>query len=176
MLLVGDAGAVRRERRCLALFLFFSIASIADLVSSFLLPSSERNRIKSTRTHSYPQPNNILYSSFTDGNSDPSFSDNNNEGGQTTSTKRRQKKSRLPQKNLYDVLGANQSMSRQDIKRLYITLAKEYHPDSAGPEYVDRFDEIARAWDVLSDKKARLAYDRELAAEAFKEDICGWNG
>lgn len=171
MLLVGT-GAMRRERRCLALFLFFSIASIADLVSSFLLPSSDSERIKSTCTHSYPQPSNILlYSSFTDGNSDPSFPDNNNEGGQATSTKRRQKKSRLPQKNLYDVLGANQSMSRQDIKRLYITLAKEYHPDSAGPEYVDRFDEIARAWDVLSDKKAKLAYDRELAAAAFKEDI-----
>ncbi|KAL7431105.1 hypothetical protein ACHAXM_002558 [Skeletonema potamos] len=62
-------------------------------------------------------------------------------------------------------------MSRQDIKRQYITLAKEYHPDSAGPEYVDRFDEIARAWDVLSDTTARRAYDRELAAEKFKDDI-----
>ncbi|KAK1747048.1 DnaJ domain-containing protein [Skeletonema marinoi] len=98
---------------------------------------------------------------------------NNNEGSQstTTSTKRRKKKPRLPEKNLYDILGAKQSMSRQDIKRQYITLAKEYHPDSAGPEYVDRFDEIARAWDVLSDSTARRAYDRELAAEKFKDDI-----
>lgn len=98
---------------------------------------------------------------------------NNNEGSQSTSSssKRRKKKPRLPEKNLYDVLGADQSMSRQDIKRQYITLAKEYHPDSAGPEFVDRFDEIARAWDVLSDNTTRRAYDRELAAEKFKDDI-----
>lgn len=148
--------AIHRERRSLAIFLCFLSATIAN-VSSFLLPTTCNPRANKRQ----------IYSSFAD---DESF--NNNEGNQsTTSTKRRKKKPRLPEKNLYDILGANQSMSRQDIKRQYITLAKEFHPDSAGPEYVDRFDEIARAWDVLSDTTARRAYDRELAAEKFKDDI-----
>ena len=149
-----------RERPSLALFVCFLLATISN-VSSFSSPTTERSKIRAY--------NNIqIYSSVTD--NEPI---NNNEGSQstTTSTKRRKKKPRLPEKNLYDILGAKQSMSRQDIKRQYITLAKEYHPDSAGPEYVDRFDEIARAWDVLSDSTARRAYDRELAAEKFKDDI-----
>ena len=160
----------RERRRSLAPFLFFFSTATLASVSSFFLPlTSERSRIKikSTRSQSYQ-----LYLSYADDNLDPSVFGNNGEDGRTTTTtKRRKKKSRLPEKNLYDILGANQSMSRQDIKRLYITLAKEYHPDSAGPEYTDRFDEIARAYEILSDKKARSAYDRELAAEAFKDDI-----
>jgi curved DNA-binding protein CbpA len=148
--------AIHRERRSFALFLCFLSATIAN-VTSFFLPTTCIPRANKRQ----------IYSSFAD---DESL--NNNKGNKaTTSTKRRKKKPRLPEKNLYDILGANQSMSRQDIKRQYITLAKEYHPDSAGPEYVDRFDEIARAWDVLSDTTARRAYDRELAAEKFKDDI-----
>ena len=146
--------SIHREMRSLVLIACLLLASVISNVSSFSLPRIFRQ--------------NRLYSSVAD---DESV--HNNEGKQSTasSAKRRKKKPRLPEKNLYDILGANQSMSRQDIKRQYITLAKEYHPDSAGPEYVDRFDEIARAWDVLSDSTARRAYDRELAAEKFKEDI-----
>ena len=164
--------ATIQERRSLALFLCFLSATIAN-VSSFLFPTTTRSRIKSNlcnpRANCYT-PNIQLYSSFSD---DESESYNNNDGNQstTTSTKRRKKKPRLPEKNLYDVLGASQHMSRQDVKRQYITLAKEYHPDSAGPAYADRFDEVARAWDVLSDNTSRRAYDRELAAEKFKDDI-----
>lgn len=154
--------ASHRERRSLAPFLLFFFAATIPNVSSFFLPTTERSRRKS---------NIRLHSSFADDGSDHPIFDSNEGSRTTTTTTKRKKKSRLPEKNLYDILGANQSMTRQDIKRLYITLAKEYHPDSAGPEYVDRFDEIARAWDVLSDNNARRAYDRELAAEAFKDDI-----
>ena len=150
--------SIHREMRSLVIIACLLLASLISNVSSFSSPSTETRIFRQNR----------LYSSVAD---DESV--HNNEGKQSTasSAKRRKKKPRLPEKNLYDILGANQSMSRQDIKRQYITLAKEYHPDSAGPEYVDRFDEIARAWDVLSDSTARRAYDRELAAEKFKEDI-----
>ena len=155
--MMAVCASIHRERRSIALIVCFLLALISN-VSSFSSPTTETRKIRQI----------LLYSSLAD---DESV--HNNEGNQSTtsSTKRRKKKPRLPEKNLYDILGANQSMSRQDIKRQYITLAKEYHPDSAGPEYVDRFDEIARAWDVLSDNTARRAYDRELAAEKFKEDI-----
>ena len=149
--------SIHREMRSLVLIACLLMA-VTSNVSSFSSPTTEARIFRQNR----------LYSSVAD---DESV--HNNEGKQSTasSAKRRKKKPRLPEKNLYDILGANQSMSRQDIKRQYITLAKKYHPDSAGHEYVDRFDEIARAWDVLSDNTARRAYDRELAAEKFKEDI-----
>mmetsp|Transcript_622 Transcript_622/g.1003 ORF Transcript_622/g.1003 Transcript_622/m.1003 type:complete len:547 (-) Transcript_622:807-2447(-) len=155
--MMAVCASIHRKRRSIALIVSFLLALISN-VSSFSSPTTQTRKIRHIQ----------LYSSVAD---DESV--HNNEGNQSTtsSTKRRKKKPRLPEKNLYDILGANQSMSRQDIKRQYITLAKEYHPDSAGPEYVDRFDEIARAWDVLSDNTARRAYDRELAAEKFKEDI-----
>ncbi len=81
--------------------------------------------------------------------------------------------------NLYHVLGADPSMSRAEIKRLYLTLAKETHPDAypfnslANTDYYedDRFNDIARAWSVLSDSKTRRAYDRELAAQDFKDSV-----
>jgi len=64
-------------------------------------------------------------------------------------------------------------MSRAEIKRRYISLAKETHPDSSPAARIDddRFNEIARAWTVLSDPKTRRAHDRELAAADFKDDF-----
>ena len=84
---------------------------------------------------------------------------------------------RLPEQNLYDVLGADQNMSRTEIKRLYLELARATHPDSQGAASASDdagsadFNRIARAWTVLSDRKTRRAYDRELAAEDFKENV-----
>ena len=99
----------------------------------------------------------------------------------TERNKKRRKPSRITDdKNLYEILGASPSMSRSEIKRLYINLAKQTHPDSynnnnsidATDEWnEDRFNEVAQAWDILSDNKTRRAYDRELAANDFKEDI-----
>ena len=151
--------SIRRERRSVGLWVCFVLALLAS-VSSFSSPKMERSKIRANSVQ--------IRSSVSD---DGTINNNDGDQSTTSSSKRRKKKPRLPEKNLYDVLGANQSMSRKDIKRQYITLAKEYHPDSAGPEFVDRFDEIARAWDVLSDNTARRAYDRELAAEKFKDDI-----
>ena len=75
--------------------------------------------------------------------------------------------------NPYKILGANPNMSKIEIKKLYVNLAKETHPDSAGtsPESVDRFNEVARAWSILSDPKSRRKYDREVAADAIKDEI-----
>jgi len=151
--------SICRERRSVGLWVCFVLALLAS-VSSFSSPKMERSKIRANSVQ--------IRSSVSD---DGTINNNDGDQSTTSSSKRRKKKPRLPEKNLYDVLGANQSMSRKDIKRQYITLAKEYHPDSAGPEFVDRFDEIARAWDVLSDNTARRAYDRELAAEKFKDDI-----
>ena len=64
-------------------------------------------------------------------------------------------------------------MPKAELKRLYISLAKETHPDSAtyNEQSDDRFNAISQAWTVLSDPKTRRAYDREVAAQRLSEDV-----
>ena len=115
-----------------------------------------------------PQPKQLpLYSSS-------AYSNENEKSAK--SSRRRAKPQRITDKNLYNILGASPNMSRTEIKRLYITLAKQTHPDAIQTEddsysNVNNFNEIAQAWEILSDFKTRRAYDRELAANEFKDDV-----
>ena len=60
-------------------------------------------------------------------------------------------------KNLYEVLGVNKSDSCNDIKKVYLKLARTHHPDKGGDP--ERFKEILRASEVLTDEKKRRVYD-----------------
>jgi len=64
-------------------------------------------------------------------------------------------------KNLYDALGVSKTASRDEIKKAYRKLARQYHPDTnAGDkEAEERFKEIQGAYDVLSDPDKRKQYD-----------------
>ena len=72
----------------------------------------------------------------------------------------------------YDVLGCSPTDNRQEIKRKFIVLAKQTHPDAApGDDNSDRFTEIAQAWKTLSNAKSRKQYDRTLKAEQWVDDM-----
>lgn len=61
----------------------------------------------------------------------------------------------------YSVLGVARDASKEDIKQAYRRLARKYHPDvnkEAGAE--ERFKEINRAYEVLSEPETRARYDR----------------
>lgn len=62
----------------------------------------------------------------------------------------------------YTILGVPRSASEKDIKSAYRKLAKELHPDTNqdNPKATERFSEVTRAYDLLSDKDKRAKFDR----------------
>lgn len=62
----------------------------------------------------------------------------------------------------YSILGVARSASEKDVKSAYRKLAKELHPDhnKDNPKAAERFAEVTRAYDLLSDKDKRAKFDR----------------
>lgn len=61
----------------------------------------------------------------------------------------------------YEILGVSRDADKDDIKRAYRRLARKYHPDVNKEEGAEeRFKEINRAYEVLSEPEVRARYDR----------------
>ena len=61
----------------------------------------------------------------------------------------------------YDLLGVSKDADGDTLKRAYRRLARQYHPDiNKDPGAEDRFKEIGRAYEVLSDPQTRRRYDQ----------------
>ncbi len=62
----------------------------------------------------------------------------------------------------YSTLGLTRDASEKDVKSAYRKLAKELHPDKnkANPKATERFSDVTRAYDLLSDKDKRARFDR----------------
>lgn len=61
----------------------------------------------------------------------------------------------------YDLLGVSRDSDGDTLKRAYRRLARQYHPDiNKEPGAEDRFKEIGRAYEVLSDPQTRARYDQ----------------
>ena len=64
-------------------------------------------------------------------------------------------------RDFYEILGVPRNADKDTLKRAYRRLARQYHPDvnrEAGAE--ERFKEINRAYEVLSEPETRANYDR----------------
>lgn len=62
----------------------------------------------------------------------------------------------------YTLLGVPRTADEAAIKSAYRKLAKELHPDrnTGNPKAAERFGEVTRAYDLLSDKDKRAQFDR----------------
>ena len=80
---------------------------------------------------------------------------------------------------LYQRLGLKRGASEAEIKKAYRSLAKQLHPDrnADNPKAAERFAEVTRAYDLLSDKDKRARYDRgELDEEGKPRAPFGYGG
>lgn len=68
----------------------------------------------------------------------------------------------MAQRDYYEVLGVERTISADGLKSAYRKLAMQHHPDRNGgsEESVAIFKEISEAYAVLSDDQKRAAYDR----------------
>jgi molecular chaperone DnaJ len=61
----------------------------------------------------------------------------------------------------YEILGVSRDADKEEIKRAYRRLARKYHPDvNKEPGAEERFKEINRAYEVLSEPEIRERYNR----------------
>ncbi|HBB31755.1 MAG TPA: molecular chaperone DnaJ, partial [Cyanobacteria bacterium UBA9273] len=61
----------------------------------------------------------------------------------------------------YDILGVSRDADKEEMKRAYRRLARKYHPDvNKEPGAEERFKEINRAYEILSEPETRARYDR----------------
>lgn len=61
----------------------------------------------------------------------------------------------------YEILGVSRDTDKEEMKSAYRRLARKYHPDvNKEPGAEERFKEINRAYEVLSEPETRARYDR----------------
>uniref|UniRef100_A0A8C9DLD2 DnaJ homolog subfamily C member 16 n=1 Tax=Prolemur simus TaxID=1328070 RepID=A0A8C9DLD2_PROSS len=65
----------------------------------------------------------------------------------------------------YRILGVSRTASQADIKKAYKKLAREWHPDkNKDPGAEDKFIQISKAYEILSNEEKRAHYDHYGAA------------
>lgn len=73
----------------------------------------------------------------------------------------------------YKILGVSKTASADDIKKAYRKLALQYHPDrNKSKEGAEKFKEVTKAYEVLSDAQKRQTYD-QVGAAAFEQGGSG---
>jgi molecular chaperone DnaJ len=68
----------------------------------------------------------------------------------------------MSKRDYYEILGVSQDASDNDIKKAYRSMAMKYHPDrnEGDAEAEEFFKEVQEAYEVLSDRQKRSAYDQ----------------
>jgi len=78
--------------------------------------------------------------------------------GTGSATVKEDEPSSPPRSSLYDVLKVGRNATSEDIRKAYKRQCMKHHPDKGGDR--DRFEEVGQAYQILSDKFTREAYDQ----------------
>lgn len=67
----------------------------------------------------------------------------------------------MSKRDYYDVLGVSKDASKEEIRKAYRKLSKQYHPDlNKEADAEEKFKEVTEAFEVLSDEEKRANYDQ----------------
>jgi molecular chaperone DnaJ len=67
----------------------------------------------------------------------------------------------MSKRDYYEVLGLSQDASKEEIKKAYRKLARQYHPDvNKAADAKQKFTEVKDAYEVLSDPQKKAQYDQ----------------
>lgn len=67
----------------------------------------------------------------------------------------------MSKRDYYEVLGVDRDATKQDIRKAYRKLARQYHPDvNKAADAEEKFKEVKEAYEVLKDDQKRAQYDQ----------------
>lgn len=67
----------------------------------------------------------------------------------------------MNKRDYYEVLGVSKDASKEEIKKAYRKLSKQFHPDiNKEADASEKFQEVKEAYEVLSDEQKRAQYDQ----------------
>ena len=68
----------------------------------------------------------------------------------------------MSKRDYYEVLGVDKNASKEDIKKAYRKLARQYHPDvnKGDPQATEKFREVKEAYETLNNDQKRTQYDQ----------------
>ena len=78
----------------------------------------------------------------------------------------------MSNQDFYATLGVARTATDEEIKKAYRKLAMKYHPDRNpdNKEAEEKFKEVQKAYETLSDKEKRAMYD-QYGHAALKEEV-----
>ena len=86
----------------------------------------------------------------------------------------------MSKRDYYEVLGVGKNASKDEIKKAYRRLSKQYHPDlNKEADATEKFKEIQEAYEVLSDDQKKARYDQfghEDPTQGFGGGGAGFDG
>ncbi|MCL1630425.1 molecular chaperone DnaJ [Sporolactobacillus sp. CPB3-1] len=67
----------------------------------------------------------------------------------------------MSKRDYYEILGVSKDASKDEIKKAFRKLARKYHPDvNKDPDAPQKFKEVTKAYETLSDPQKRAQYDQ----------------